>query len=549
MEDADDGLRGDLGGYLPEIRRVVSRFGPQRGLTDDIAQECCVRVIEQERLCRRRERTGGWIATVARNLALRGASRVSRERRRSVPLEEGRLPAPLPETSPFSEEQIDWVLSQFASLPERQKEVLKMKYFDGLSTGEVAVRLGVTDATVSTLHGRALASLRARAERRGWLASFLFLPWPGRGKAAAAAAGAAALAGTAYFFTTDPGTHLIVEDSSTLTGTVIAAHPAEAMPRGKNILYCASFQSAWDELKGVAGGDVRLDPDVPVAEFLNRGYVRAGDLPPGSCVAAAGPCDDAFVARVNRMLQETFGEGPDPFLETVPRGDRYLAAYAFLARDLGFAKPFDRLEDPIRFRSGTGEGGGDGVPVRGFGIDGDAGRDAAFQVRVHAEAHAGFDPSVPFVVTLQPSEAGEEIVLARVDPRETLEATIREADALIGLHPADTLGGNLKVPCLDFDLRHVFRGLVGARMRMPDEVAAGPVADPWIIEEARQWIRFRLDERGALLRSRAWVFAERAVTGELIFNRPFLLMLRCKGSERPYFALWVENPEFLVGTE
>ena len=34
-----------------------------------------------------------------------------------------------------------------------------------------------------------------------------------------------------------------------------------------------------------------------------------------------------------------------------------------------------------------------------------------------------------------------------------------------------------------------------------------------------------------------------------IFDQPFLLMIRYKDSEQPYFAMWVDNAEIMVKAE
>ena len=54
-----------------------------------------------------------------------------------------------------------------------------------------------------------------------------------------------------------------------------------------------------------------------------------------------------------------------------------------------------------------------------------------------------------------------------------------------------------------------------------------------------------MDEKGAVLRSRSNIRVA-SIAGHFVFDKPYLLLLRRKGSEHPYFALWVNNPELLV---
>ena len=65
------------------------------------------------------------------------------------------------------------------------------------------------------------------------------------------------------------------------------------------------------------------------------------------------------------------------------------------------------------------------------------------------------------------------------------------------------------------------------------------------IHQATQNIRFKLDERGACLRSQAVIEAI-GIAPPLIFEKPFLIFLQYEGSDKPYFAAWIDNPELLV---
>jgi serine protease inhibitor len=68
------------------------------------------------------------------------------------------------------------------------------------------------------------------------------------------------------------------------------------------------------------------------------------------------------------------------------------------------------------------------------------------------------------------------------------------------------------------------------------------------VAEARQGIRFRLDEYGARLESDSSLGFKSSISAQprkLVFDRPFLIYLKEQSSHRPYFALWVETPEVL----
>jgi RNA polymerase sigma-70 factor (ECF subfamily) len=95
-----------------------------------------------------------WIIRVARNVAL-DHIRASRQ----IPLAEVR-------TSDEGSEQVGFeralsLREALARLPDDQREVLVLRHVAGLSPGEIADRLGKTEASIHGLHHRGRSALRA----------------------------------------------------------------------------------------------------------------------------------------------------------------------------------------------------------------------------------------------------------------------------------------------------------------------------------------------------------------------------------------------------
>jgi RNA polymerase sigma-70 factor, ECF subfamily len=101
-----------------------------------------------------------WIIRVARNVAL-DHIRASRQ----IPLAEVR-------TSDEGSEQVGFeralsLREALARLPADQREVLVLRHVAGLSPGEIADRLGKTEASIHGLHHRGRGALRAALRELG----------------------------------------------------------------------------------------------------------------------------------------------------------------------------------------------------------------------------------------------------------------------------------------------------------------------------------------------------------------------------------------------
>lgn len=137
-------------------------------------------------------------------------------------------------------------------------------------------------------------------------------------------------------------------DSTALPGLAVVRTPGSPAPRGKTVIYCASFALAWKELKErVIGSPIRIQGVEEAAEELNRASPSEEDLPE-SFYAAAGRMRDGILDRIPKEMAERFPSVPKPVL---PGSDdpENLVAYSYLEADARFALPFFRNERPFEF--------------------------------------------------------------------------------------------------------------------------------------------------------------------------------------------------------
>jgi hypothetical protein len=71
-----------------------------------------------------------------------------------------------------------------------------------------------------------------------------------------------------------------------------------------------------------------------------------------------------------------------------------------------------------------------------------------------------------------------------------------------------------------------------------------PGFEVYWIAEAMQTVEFKLDRSGAELQSESSI-AVTSAPRHYVFDRPFLIYMKRRGAEKPFFIMWVDNGELL----
>jgi RNA polymerase sigma-70 factor (ECF subfamily) len=165
--------------YQDMVFSTAARLAGNDGQAEDIAQEVFLRAYEHFGDLRTSPTAGGWLKTVATNLALNYLSRYRKrwrmfsELRSADSEDESSAPAlepPQPDTvvADLGAEQrralIDGALRQ---LPEHQRVALVLYHFEELSYEEIAAKLHASLAKIKTDIWRARAALMPLLEARG----------------------------------------------------------------------------------------------------------------------------------------------------------------------------------------------------------------------------------------------------------------------------------------------------------------------------------------------------------------------------------------------
>ena len=137
-------------------------------------------------------------------------------------------------------------------------------------------------------------------------------------------------------------------DSSKLSRTVFVPTIDTAMPSGKNVVWCGSFQLAWNHL----GQDVLHAPPIvanagKIVSQLNGSKFSESDMPKDGCFATAGLCRDSIVDRIRQEMQRRFQRTPKIEL-TDP--SYVIVAYGYLEASIPFKIPYFENPKPLLFK-------------------------------------------------------------------------------------------------------------------------------------------------------------------------------------------------------
>jgi len=155
-------------------------------------------------------------------------------------------------------------------------------------------------------------------------------------------------------------------DSSQLKSTIITPVLDTKIENGKNMIYCASFQMAWNSLcKDVLKETAEIENAPEYVKLLNDNINEPLSLPEESCIAMAGFKKDNIEEKFLDTLKDKF---KNLSKETISlynpklKNDNDIGVLSSFFKDIKFEFPFK--ENNVIFKFGK-----DNVKVKSFGLE------------------------------------------------------------------------------------------------------------------------------------------------------------------------------------
>lgn len=148
-------------GFVRSLARGLLR---DEALVDDVVQETLLRALEKGP--RKREALAAWLRTVTRNIAFKSYRGTARRRARE---EEAARPERLPATFDLvaKGETLERLTVAVMELPEAAREIILLRYYEGLGNAEIARRLELGQGAVRMRIHRAQKMLTESLDRTG----------------------------------------------------------------------------------------------------------------------------------------------------------------------------------------------------------------------------------------------------------------------------------------------------------------------------------------------------------------------------------------------
>lgn len=326
----------------------------------------------------------------------------------------------------------------------------------------------------------------------------------------------------------------IVKRSEDLKDTIIAPCIDQVIQPKVNILWCNTFQIAWNELCDFIGGSVKVMDAPAVISCLNMKSASKNDINEDSYVVSVGLASEQLFEEIRQEVRKKFKqEARLEYLGSKEQSEWMV--YSYLYKELPFRWRFDRFYQNLLFQ---------GCYVDSFGIKQllnmqDDEEKMASQVKIFDYRNRD-----DFIIELTTESIDDSLILAKISPEATLAQTVYKVEERISQTKPTNMREleDIYVPVLDFDILKVFNEISKVSIE-----GGNKNIDKTNIVSACQNIRFRLDERGAVLNSES-IIALGIDDRTFKFDKPYLIYLKRRGAKAPYFVMWVANTELMVSS-
>ncbi|MBQ3641343.1 hypothetical protein II906_05405 [bacterium] len=312
--------------------------------------------------------------------------------------------------------------------------------------------------------------------------------------------------------------------------TSIATAQKSGYAQYSDKLWCITFQMVWDEFRNtiLEGKKVEfVDGNPPVADDLNKGIYSKDLVSEDSYYLVADEISPELKTKIEKAIEAKFHEKSDILhLINWNLKDAYLF-YTMLIKNFNFPVAFDELKSEPFNNSNNN--------VKFFGID------KSSDKQLYKNVTVLFYNNNEYAVKLNTKE-DEDVIIYRTDKQDSF-TKLYDYVASNSKEDVFTKYDTLKIPNINVDVLISYSELIGKKIKYT----------PYIISQALQTIKFKLNNKGGKLKSEAAIVLNKAAMPMMEppkerhfdFDKQFVLFLKENYKDKPYYAMRVSDLSYL----
>ncbi len=283
----------------------------------------------------------------------------------------------------------------------------------------------------------------------------------------------------------------------------------------KNSIYCASLLFAWDEIRKEINSPLIIPSEFTELNLLNN--------------------SESFYNVLENKEYESSAE----------INENSIIAKAEFDKSLPFENQLQNLSNKLSFN---------GQKVAAFGLIGVCTYEQFQNIKI-----IYYKNDSNFIVKLIPKEKEHEIILFMSEKKfNSISEMNIEIERLTEIGEKEIKNDKINwkyyykeedqliIPKFNFNIKTNYDSLEGKKFSSGNE--------NYNIERAFQRTAFKLDESGAIIESEAEIEVtveeieeiEKPKPKKMIFDKPFLILLKRTDAKNPYFGLWSTNSELMI---
>jgi hypothetical protein len=351
-------------------------------------------------------------------------------------------------------------------------------------------------------------------------------------------------------------------DSNDLKQTSIIVTLDSPFPKYHNVIWCSTFQMAWDILKlYIIGEPVEVPGAEELVGRLNSAEFSDEDIEVESYLAMAGLLEEGIIEEIQDEMTQLFPSEPAPVFDDMNELPlETIIAYSYLDANIEFSYPFYAGNNEFNFQDSNGTV----TEVTSFCTRSDSDSENMVREQVDVLYYNKDEQTgqTEFAVDLCKYTNQYQVVLACVPQQENLGKTVdyveREISeflldpnyeqlrklkpAIIGGRFGEQPADSLTVPDMFYKLTHHFAALEGKAIGNQPWLDQG-----YIMGKAMQVTNFALGRTGPVLKLDEDIVVTSATSVRRFdFNRPFLIYIKKREPmASPFFVMWVDNAELM----